>query len=165
MALTLHRNENTTQCVAVILLRDITQVARTDLKPYCFEIGTKEKTYYRSPVGASGPTNFVHEVHVGFDPISGAFTGLPDQWTQLLKGSAITAEDAAKNPQAVLDVLEFYTEQTKREEEEEKAQHYHRPVQSKPPNTMPHRPPPRPAPAPPPLSPSLQDDLIGICEI
>jgi protein-serine/threonine kinase len=35
-----------------------------------------------------------------------------------LKGSAITAEDAAKNPQAVLDVLEFYAEQTKREEEE-----------------------------------------------
>lgn len=36
----------------------------------------------------------------------------------MLKGSAITAEDAAKNPQAVLDVLEFYAEQTKREEEE-----------------------------------------------
>lgn len=36
----------------------------------------------------------------------------------MLKGSAITAEDAAKNPQAVLDVLEFYTEQTKREAEE-----------------------------------------------
>lgn len=43
---------------------------------------------------------------------------MPDQWTKLLKGSAITAEDAAKNPQAVLDVLEFYTEQTKREAEE-----------------------------------------------
>lgn len=35
-----------------------------------------------------------------------------------MKGSAITAEDAAKNPQAVIDVLEFYAEQTKREEEE-----------------------------------------------
>jgi hypothetical protein len=46
------------------------------------------------------------------------YQGLPDQWTRLLKGSAITAEDAAKNPQAVLDVLEFYAEQTKREEEE-----------------------------------------------
>lgn len=28
----------------------------------------------RSTVGASGPTNFVHEVHVGFDPNTGAFT-------------------------------------------------------------------------------------------
>lgn len=48
---------------------------------------------------------------------------MPDQWTQLLKGSAITAEDAAKNPQAVLDVLEFYTEQTKRENEEYGSSH------------------------------------------
>lgn len=28
----------------------------------------------RSPLGASGPTNFVHKVHVGFDPRTGAFT-------------------------------------------------------------------------------------------
>ncbi|KAI7865580.1 kinase-like domain-containing protein [Spinellus fusiger] len=135
-ALTFHRNEQSGQCVALIFLKEVTSVTRTDLKPYCFEMTNKDKTYYiackndeelyswmdeiynRSPVGASGPTNFVHEVHVGFDPITGAFTGLPDQWTKLLKGSAITAEDAAKNPQAVLDVLEFYTEQTKREAEE-----------------------------------------------
>lgn len=135
-ALTFHRNEQSGQCVALIFLKEITSVTRTDLKPYCFEVATKDKTYYiacksdedlyswmdeiynRSTVGASGPTNFVHEVHVGFDPNTGAFTGLPDQWTKLLKGSAITAEDAAKNPQAVLDVLEFYTEQTKREAEE-----------------------------------------------
>ncbi|CAO3617913.1 unnamed protein product [Cunninghamella blakesleeana] len=190
-ALTLHRNNQTNQCVAVILLRDITQVNRTDLKPYCFEIATKDKSYYvscksdkdlyswmdeiynRSPVGASGPTNFVHEVHVGFDPISGAFTGLPDQWTQLLKGSAITAEDAAKNPQAVLDVLEFYTEQTKREEEEDQQYNHHQQQQShhsyqslphrlppsRPPPTsaLPQRPPPRPAPAPPPINPHRYD--------
>ncbi|KAI8342345.1 kinase-like domain-containing protein [Chlamydoabsidia padenii] len=131
-----HRNEQGNNCVALVFLDTIQAVTRTDLKPYCFELATKDKTYYisckndeelyswmdeiynRSSVGASGPTNFVHEVHVGFDPITGAFTGLPDQWTKLLKGSAITAEDAAKNPQAVLDVLEFYTEQTKREAEE-----------------------------------------------
>lgn len=28
----------------------------------------------RSSVGTSGPTNFIHNVHVGFDPITGAFT-------------------------------------------------------------------------------------------
>ncbi|CAO3687691.1 unnamed protein product [Umbelopsis ramanniana] len=134
--LTFHRNEQTGQCVALIFLKEINSVTRTDLKPFCFEVVTKDKTYYisckndeevyswmdeiynRSSLGTSGPTNFVHEVHVGFDPITGAFTGLPDQWTKLLKGSAITAEDAAKNPQAVLDVLEFYTEQTKREQDE-----------------------------------------------
>jgi len=139
--LTFHRNEQTGQCVALIFLKEINSVTRTDLKPYCFEVVTKDKTYYisckndeevyswmdeiynRSSLGTSGPTNFVHEVHVGFDPITGAFTGLPDQWTKLLKGSAITAEDAAKNPQAVLDVLEFYTEQTKREQDEYGSSH------------------------------------------
>ncbi|ORX50534.1 Pkinase-domain-containing protein [Hesseltinella vesiculosa] len=179
-ALTLHKNEQSSQCVAAILLRDVTQVTRTDLKPYCFEIATKDKTFYvscksdqelytwmdeiynRSSVGASGPTNFVHEVHVGFDAVTGAFTGLPDQWTQLLKGSAITAEDAAKNPQAVLDVLEFYTEQTKREAEEEYASmppRHQRPAPPRDiqPRAAPHRPAPPPPPSP--LSPSRQRDM------
>lgn len=75
--------------------------------------------YSRSPLmGVSNPTNFVHQVHVGFDPVSGAFTGLPEQWTRLLTSSAITKEDYAKNPQAVLDVLEFYTDIQKRERDD-----------------------------------------------
>lgn len=41
--------------------------------------------------------------------------GLPDQWTKLLTQSHITKEDQARNPQAVLDVLEFYTDIQKRE--------------------------------------------------
>jgi len=64
-----------------------------DLKPFCVELETKEKLLYfafrtdeevygwmediysRSPLmGVSQPTNFVHQVHVGFDPISGGFT-------------------------------------------------------------------------------------------
>lgn len=101
----------------------------------------------------SAPTNFTHNVHVGFDPRTGAFTvsivscfsacagrgwgqeglvsvqeldliddpfslslpcflpqGLPEQWTRHLQSSAITSEDYAKNPQAVVDALEFYTD-------------------------------------------------------
>lgn len=78
-----------------------------------------DDVYSRSPLmGVSSPTNFVHQVHVGFDPISGAFTGLPEQWTRLLTTSAITKEDYAKNPQAVLDVLEFYTDIQKRERDD-----------------------------------------------
>ncbi|ORZ03684.1 kinase-like domain-containing protein [Syncephalastrum racemosum] len=192
--LTFHRNEQSGQCVGLIFLKEISSVTRTDLKPYCLEIATKDKTYYvacksdeelyswmdeiynRSPVGASGPTNFVHEVHVGFDPITGAFTGLPDQWTALLKGSAITAEDAAKNPQAVLDVLEFYTEQTKRENEEYGGPHMHGTVdrssgerwaammhESKKSAAMPlpqGKAPPRPAPPPPGRRPEdMMNDL------
>lgn len=45
--------------------------------------------------------------------------GLPEQWNALLKGSKITAEDAAKNPQAVLEALEFYTEQARKEKDQQ----------------------------------------------
>ncbi|KZT05249.1 p21 activated kinase [Laetiporus sulphureus 93-53] len=125
------------QYQSLINLADIANVERTDLKPYCLLLETKDKRMYfslksdeelygwqddiysRSPLmGVSGPTNFVHKVHVGFDPVSGAFTGLPDAWSKLLTKSAITREDYAKDPQAVLDVLEFYTDHQKREMEE-----------------------------------------------
>lgn len=80
----------------------------------------QDDIYSRSPLmGVSGPTNFVHKVHVGFDPVSGAFTGMPDQWSKLLTKSNITKDDYAKDPQAVLDVLEFYTDRQKRGEIEE----------------------------------------------
>ena len=37
--------------------------------------GWQDDIYSRSPLmGVSNPTNFVHKVHVGFDPVSGAFT-------------------------------------------------------------------------------------------
>lgn len=35
---------------------------------------------------------------------------MPEQWSKLLTKSAITKEDYAKDPQAVLEVLEFYTD-------------------------------------------------------
>ncbi|KAI9596356.1 kinase-like domain-containing protein [Syncephalis fuscata] len=118
---------STTQATALIFLREVNNVSRTDSKPYCFELTTKDKSYYiscrndeelyswmdeiyqRSPLmGVSNPTNFVHKVHVGFDPDSGVFTGLPDQWSKLLSASAITQEDYTKNPQAVIDRKDEY---------------------------------------------------------
>lgn len=77
-----------------------------------------DEIYTKCPLsGVSSPTNFTHKVHVGFDPISGGFTGLPETWSKLLSASAITQEDYAKNPQAVIEVLEFYSEQQKEEAE------------------------------------------------
>ncbi|KAI0752103.1 Pkinase-domain-containing protein [Fomes fomentarius] len=135
--LSIHKNETSPQYQSLINLSDIANIERTDLKPYCLLLETKDKRiffslksdeelygwqddiYSRSPLmGVSNPTNFVHKVHVGFDPVSGAFTGLPDAWSKLLTKSAITREDYAKDPQAVLDVLEFYTDHQKREMEE-----------------------------------------------
>ena len=71
-----------------------------------------DSIYQRCPSmgGVSNPTNFTHRVHVGFDPTSGAFVGLPVEWEKLLTASALTKDDYAKNPKAVLEVLEFYTE-------------------------------------------------------
>ncbi|THH33274.1 hypothetical protein EUX98_g927 [Antrodiella citrinella] len=135
--LSIHKNESASQAQNTVQLGDISNIERTDLKPYCLLVETKDKRMYfslksdeelygwqddiysRSPLmGVSNPTNFVHKVHVGFDPISGAFTGLPDAWSKLLTKSAITREDYQKDPQAVLDVLEFYTDHQKRELEE-----------------------------------------------
>lgn len=132
--LEIRKSENAPQ-QSVIMLSDISNIERTDLKPYCLLLETKDKRFYmslksdeelygwqddiysRSPLmGVSNPTNFVHKVHVGFDAVTGAFTGLPDQWSKLLTKSAITREDYAKDPQAVLDVLEFYVDHQKREE-------------------------------------------------
>ncbi|KAG0653286.1 Protein kinase [Rhodotorula mucilaginosa] len=136
-SLNFYKSETTATPSVSVELADITAVTREDLKPFCLAIATPAKTYYlalrsdeelygwlddvyeRSPLmGVSSPTNFVHQVHVGFDPVSGAFTGLPEQWTRLLTSSAITKEDYAKNPQAVLDVLEFYTDIQKRERDD-----------------------------------------------
>lgn len=58
----------------------------------------------------SNPINFTHKVHVGFDPGSGNFTGLPDTWKGLLQHSKITNEDWKKDPVAVIEVLEFYSD-------------------------------------------------------
>ncbi|KIM83935.1 hypothetical protein PILCRDRAFT_68624 [Piloderma croceum F 1598] len=130
--LSIHKTETATLPYSVISLGDIANIERTDLKSYCLLLETKDKRYYlafkndeelygwqddvysRSPlVGVSSPTNFVHKVHVGFDAASGAFTGLPDQWSKLLTRPVLTREDYANDPQAVLDVLEFYTDNQK----------------------------------------------------
>nr|XP_033800769.1 serine/threonine-protein kinase PAK 3 isoform X2 [Geotrypetes seraphini] len=54
------------------------------------------------------PSDFEHTIHVGFDAITGEFTGIPEQWARLLQTSNITKLEQKKNPQAVLDVLKFY---------------------------------------------------------
>lgn len=78
----------------VCLLAEVSDVQRVDMKPFCVELelksdklmyfafrsdeevyGWMEDIYSRSPLmGVSQPTNFVHQVHVGFDPVSGGFT-------------------------------------------------------------------------------------------
>ncbi|CAH1133113.1 unnamed protein product [Ceutorhynchus assimilis] len=61
----------------------------------------------------SYPTNFEHTVHVGFDPVSGEFTGMPEAWSRLLMNSNISKQEQKNNPQAVLDVLNWYDNTSK----------------------------------------------------
>lgn len=80
-----------------------------------------DRIYERCPSmgGVSNPTNFSHRVHVGFDPQTGGFVGLPVEWEKLLTASAITKEDLQKHPQAVIEVLEFYSDHKMREQHPE----------------------------------------------
>eukprot|EP00842_Homolaphlyctis_polyrhiza_P004210 jgi/Hompol1/4790/HPOL_003878-RA len=121
-------SQQTNQPFDSFYLDEVVNVQRTDVKPYAIELVTNSKTYLlsckgdeelyswideiyqRSPRGFSPPTNFSHNVHVGFDPNKGVFTGLPKEWKALLQSSKITKDEMAKNPQAVLEVLEFYSE-------------------------------------------------------
>lgn len=59
----------------------------------------------------SSPYNAKHVTHVGFDSVSGQFTGMPPEWATMLKHSGITSAEVQKNPQGVADVLNFITEE------------------------------------------------------
>ncbi|KAF9131675.1 signal transducing kinase of the PAK [Mortierella sp. 14UC] len=58
----------------------------------------------------SSPYNPVHLTHVGYNLDTGEFTGLPKEWQQLLQESGISKQDQAANPQAVIDIIGFYTD-------------------------------------------------------
>jgi serine/threonine-protein kinase CLA4 len=114
-----------------------------------------DKIYERCPGmgGVSNPTNFSHRIHVGFDPQTGGFVGLPQEWEKLLNNSAITRDDYKKNPQAVIEVLQFVSDQKMRDQHPE----MYTPGMVTPPATQPNKQlgysaggtsvaPPRPAP-------------------
>uniref|UniRef100_A0A3P8YAP5 non-specific serine/threonine protein kinase n=1 Tax=Esox lucius TaxID=8010 RepID=A0A3P8YAP5_ESOLU len=70
--------------------------------------GGRKKDRDRERPEISPPSDFEHTIHVGFDAVTGEFTGMPEQWARLLQTSNITKSEQKKNPQAVLDVLKFY---------------------------------------------------------
>ncbi|ROL54975.1 Serine/threonine-protein kinase PAK 2 [Anabarilius grahami] len=72
------------------------------------EKGGRRKDRDKERPEISPPSDFEHTIHVGFDAVTGEFTGMPEQWARLLQTSNITKSEQKKNPQAVLDVLKFY---------------------------------------------------------
>jgi len=65
------------------------------------------ETEYRPEI--SNPSKFEHHVHVGFNPDTGEFSGLPEMWAKILMQSNLTVTETKNNPEAVLDALHYYT--------------------------------------------------------
>lgn len=88
--------------------KSIYVAAKTELELHTW----LDAIFARCPLlsGVSSPTNFTHKVHVGFDPETGSFVGMPSNWEKLLKHSRITGEDWNNNSAAVIQVLQFYQE-------------------------------------------------------
>uniref|UniRef100_A0A8C4R2S7 non-specific serine/threonine protein kinase n=1 Tax=Eptatretus burgeri TaxID=7764 RepID=A0A8C4R2S7_EPTBU len=55
----------------------------------------------------SSPSQVIHVMHVGFDRVTGEFTGMPTQWIQRLDSASISKSEQEKNPEAVINALEF----------------------------------------------------------
>ncbi|WPH02388.1 Hypothetical protein R9X50_00525100 [Acrodontium crateriforme] len=60
----------------------------------------------------SAPENPVHVTHVGYDQETGEFTGLPKEWQRTLQANGITEQEQKQHPQAIIDVVGFWNENT-----------------------------------------------------
>ncbi|XP_062522142.1 serine/threonine-protein kinase PAK 1-like [Corticium candelabrum] len=69
--------------------------------------GSRKKQDGKRPI-ISSPQNFEHTVRVRFDSVTGEFTGMPEAWARLLQHSGITLAETKRNPEAIIEVLEFY---------------------------------------------------------
>ncbi|KAG0216587.1 signal transducing kinase of the PAK [Mortierella sp. NVP41] len=86
----------------------------------------------------SSPYNPVHLTHVGYNLDTGEFTGLPKEWQQLLQESGISKQDQAANPQAVIDIIGFYTDSQEGKQNDAVWQKFgHNPADGKPAKSAP----------------------------
>jgi len=58
----------------------------------------------------SSPYNPVHLTHVGYNPDTGEFSGLPKEWIKMLQDAGISEQDQQAHPQAIVDIISFYSE-------------------------------------------------------
>ena len=66
----------------------------------------RKKSEYKPDI--SYPSDFKHNSHVGFDPTTGEFSGMPAEWKVMLQNAGI---DKQENPETVSNVLKFYNSQ------------------------------------------------------
>jgi p21-activated kinase 1 len=65
------------------------------------------------------PYDAMHVVHVGYDSKTGVFSGLPKEWELMLSQAGISKQDQEAHPNEVLKVIDFYTDSTKKDRNEE----------------------------------------------
>lgn len=134
-SLAFYKKEGAPNPQTIIFLTEVKRVSRTDKRDFCLEVHTqasatgKERVWYLSladettlydwmeaiekhspQLAASVPTGFKHINHVTYDPESGGFQGLPEQWAELLGASKISKQEVEDNPSLVLNVLKFYAD-------------------------------------------------------
>ena len=56
------------------------------------------------------PHDLVHLTHVDFDSSTGEFTGLPQEWKQVLQECGISKSDQERNRLAVMEIVKLYQE-------------------------------------------------------
>ena len=56
------------------------------------------------------PHDLVHLTHVDFDPSTGEFIGLPQEWKQALQECGISKSDQERNRLAVMEIVKLYQE-------------------------------------------------------
>ena len=66
---------------------------------------------YKESFAISSPSGFRQTAHVGFDPDTGEFEGLPSEWEVLLGTSGLSKDEVQENPERVLRVLQFHQQQ------------------------------------------------------
>ncbi|KAF9124729.1 signal transducing kinase of the PAK [Mortierella sp. 14UC] len=97
----------------------------------------------------SSPYNPVHLTHVGYNLDTGEFTGLPKEWQQLLQESGISKQDQAAHPQAVIDIIGFYTDSQEGKQNDAVWKKFAHPPETQQQKSAKPIVPPRPTPPPP----------------
>eukprot|EP01088_Endostelium_zonatum_P015385 TRINITY_DN3754_c0_g2_i2.p1 TRINITY_DN3754_c0_g2~~TRINITY_DN3754_c0_g2_i2.p1 ORF type:complete len:144 (-),score=47.81 TRINITY_DN3754_c0_g2_i2:13-444(-) len=78
----------------------------------------EEKEAKRNPGAAvkvgkviGAPTNFQRELHIGFNPETGMFEGIPDSWKAMLGGAGLGAEQIKEDAGMLVNVFKVMKQQ------------------------------------------------------
>ncbi|CAG5113049.1 Oidioi.mRNA.OKI2018_I69.chr2.g7199.t1.cds [Oikopleura dioica] len=70
-----------------------------------------------SKTDISMPSDYKHVQHVGFDPNTCEFTGLPAEWERMLADANISKQEISKNPENVVAIMTFHDERNQERDE------------------------------------------------